>query len=46
MEPIADEIRWLAERGTKEITFLGQIVNNYDTHQMSFINGENPFVQL
>jgi tRNA-2-methylthio-N6-dimethylallyladenosine synthase len=46
MEAIADEIRWLAERGTKEITLLGQIVNNYGTHQMPFINGKSPFVQL
>jgi tRNA-2-methylthio-N6-dimethylallyladenosine synthase len=46
MEAIIDEIEWLAERGTKEITLLGQIVNNYGTRQIPFANGKNPFVQL
>jgi tRNA-2-methylthio-N6-dimethylallyladenosine synthase len=46
MEDIIHEIEWLAKRGTKEITLLGQIVNNYGTNRMPFINGKSPFVQL
>jgi tRNA-2-methylthio-N6-dimethylallyladenosine synthase len=46
MEEIVDEIRWLAERGTKEVTLLGQIVNNYGTHRLPYVNGKSPFVQL
>ncbi|MDR1435443.1 MAG: tRNA (N6-isopentenyl adenosine(37)-C2)-methylthiotransferase MiaB [Puniceicoccales bacterium] len=46
MEDIIREIQWLAERGTREVTLLGQIVNNYGTHQIPFIGGKSPFVQL
>jgi tRNA-2-methylthio-N6-dimethylallyladenosine synthase len=46
MEEIVREIRWLAERGTKEVTLLGQIVNNYGTNRMPYVKGKSPFVQL
>jgi tRNA-2-methylthio-N6-dimethylallyladenosine synthase len=43
---IVDEVRALVERGVKEITLLGQIVNLYGRHEMAKINGKSPFVQL
>ncbi|MDR0590252.1 MAG: tRNA (N6-isopentenyl adenosine(37)-C2)-methylthiotransferase MiaB [Puniceicoccales bacterium] len=46
MEEIVREVRWLAERGTKEVTLLGQIVNNYGANCMPYVNGKSPFVQL
>jgi tRNA-2-methylthio-N6-dimethylallyladenosine synthase len=46
MEDIVREIQWLAERGTKEVTLLGQIVNNYGMNQIPFVEGKSPFVQL
>jgi tRNA-2-methylthio-N6-dimethylallyladenosine synthase len=46
MKDILDEIRLLAERGTREVTLLGQIVNNYGIHRMPFEEGKSPFVQL
>jgi tRNA-2-methylthio-N6-dimethylallyladenosine synthase len=46
MEDIIDEIRLLAERGTKEVTLLGQIVNHYGINRMPSMDGRSPFVQL
>ncbi|MDR2200557.1 MAG: radical SAM protein, partial [Puniceicoccales bacterium] len=46
MEDIFNEIYWLGERGVKEITLLGQIVNHYGTAKMPWIKGKSPFVQL
>ncbi len=46
MESILDEIRGLAERGTKEITLLGQIVNRYGQGCLPTKEGKTPFVQL
>ncbi|MDR1591161.1 MAG: tRNA (N6-isopentenyl adenosine(37)-C2)-methylthiotransferase MiaB [Puniceicoccales bacterium] len=46
MDDIIDEIRLLAGHRTKEVTLLGQIVNNYGTHRMPFVDGKSPFVQL
>jgi tRNA-2-methylthio-N6-dimethylallyladenosine synthase len=46
MEDIIDEVRWLAGRGTQEITLLGQIVNHYGMGKMPSIGGKSPFVQL
>jgi tRNA-2-methylthio-N6-dimethylallyladenosine synthase len=47
--PIADiveEVRRLADRGVKEITLLGQIVNLYGRHEFPVVDGKSPFVQL
>ncbi|MDR1366378.1 MAG: tRNA (N6-isopentenyl adenosine(37)-C2)-methylthiotransferase MiaB [Puniceicoccales bacterium] len=46
MEDIIHEIQWLAERGTKEVILLGQIVNNYGMRRMPFMDRKSPFVQL
>lgn len=43
---IVDEVRGLAERGVKEVTLLGQIVNLYGRHEFEKKNGLSPFVQL
>jgi len=47
--PIADivtEVRGLVERGVKEVTLLGQIVNLYGRHEFPKENDRSPFVQL
>ena len=47
--PIADiveEVRRLADKGVKEITLLGQIVNLYGRHEFPVVDGKSPFVQL
>ncbi len=47
--PIADivaEVRGLVERGVKEVTLLGQIVNLYGRHEFGRVEGRSPFVQL
>jgi tRNA-2-methylthio-N6-dimethylallyladenosine synthase len=47
--PIADiveEVRRLADRGVKEVTLLGQIVNLYGRHEFPVVDGKGPFVQL
>ena len=47
--PIADiveEVRRLADRGVKEVTLLGQIVNLYGRHEFPMADGKTPFVQL
>jgi tRNA-2-methylthio-N6-dimethylallyladenosine synthase len=43
---ILGEVRLLAERGTKEIVLLGQIVNYYGLRQFPFVRRKSPFVQL
>ena len=43
---ITDEVRRLADSGTREITLLGQIVNLYGRHEFDSKNGISPFVQL
>ncbi|MBK8090980.1 MAG: tRNA (N6-isopentenyl adenosine(37)-C2)-methylthiotransferase MiaB [Verrucomicrobiaceae bacterium] len=47
--PIADiveEVKRLADRGVKEVTLLGQIVNLYGRHEFPAVDGKSPFVQL
>jgi len=47
--PIADiveEVRRLADRGVREVTLLGQIVNLYGRHEFPQVDGKSPFVQL
>jgi len=47
--PIADivaECRGLAERGVREVTLLGQIVNLYGRHEFAPADGKSPFVQV
>lgn len=46
MGSILAEIRELAARGTREITLLGQIVNNYGMRKMPYVGGKSPFTQL
>jgi tRNA-2-methylthio-N6-dimethylallyladenosine synthase len=47
--PIADIVReceTLTERGVKEVTLLGQIVNLYGRTEFPKVDGKSPFVQL
>lgn len=46
IEEIVREVRELVERGVKEITLLGQIVNLFGRHEIATANGKSPFVQL
>ena len=41
-----DEIQGLADKGTKEVTLLGQIVNQYAVREFPFVDKKSPFVQL
>jgi len=43
---IVDEVRGLVDRGVKEVTLLGQIVNLYGRHEFEKADGLSPFVQL
>jgi tRNA-2-methylthio-N6-dimethylallyladenosine synthase len=43
---IVREATDLVDRGVKEITLLGQIVNLYGRHEFPPLNGKSPFVQL
>jgi tRNA-2-methylthio-N6-dimethylallyladenosine synthase len=43
---IVEEVRGLAERGVREVTLLGQIVNQYGRHEFPVKDGKSPFVQL
>jgi tRNA-2-methylthio-N6-dimethylallyladenosine synthase len=46
IEHIVEEIEELAERGTREVTLLGQIVTSYGRREIPFKDGKSPFVQL
>ena len=46
IEDIVAEVRGLAERGVREVTLLGQIVNLYGRHEFPKRDGVSPFVQL
>jgi len=46
IEEIVREVRALVERGVKEVTLLGQIVNLFGRHEMARAKGKSPFVQL
>ncbi len=43
---IVEEVRRLADQGTREVTLLGQIVNLYGRHEFPVIDGKTPFTQL
>ncbi len=43
---IVDEIKCLVDRGVREVTLLGQIVNLYGRHEFGKADGNSPFVQL
>ena len=46
IDEIVREVRGLVERGVKEVTLLGQIVNLYGRHEFPAVEGKSPFVQL
>ncbi|MDR1528414.1 MAG: tRNA (N6-isopentenyl adenosine(37)-C2)-methylthiotransferase MiaB [Puniceicoccales bacterium] len=46
MEDIVEEAKFLAANGIREITLLGQIVNNYGGRLMPMLDDKTPFVQL
>ncbi len=43
---IVDEVRGLVDKGVREVTLLGQIVNLYGRHEFEKRDGLSPFVQL
>jgi len=46
MDTICAEIEELVAAGTREVTLLGQIVNNYGMREIPYVDGKSPFVQL
>ncbi len=43
---IVDECRRLVDKGVREVTLLGQIVNLYGRHEFPRVDDKSPFVQL
>jgi tRNA-2-methylthio-N6-dimethylallyladenosine synthase len=46
LEEIVAEVKALVQKGVKEVTLLGQIVNLYGRHEFVSVDGKSPFVQL
>ena len=46
IEEVVAEVRTLVERGVKEVTLLGKIVNLFGRHEFEARHGKSPFVQL
>jgi tRNA-2-methylthio-N6-dimethylallyladenosine synthase len=46
LQEIVGEVKDLVEKGVKEVTLLGQIVNLYGRHEFVSVDGKSPFVQL
>ncbi|MGZ0656873.1 tRNA (N6-isopentenyl adenosine(37)-C2)-methylthiotransferase MiaB [Coraliomargarita sp. W4R53] len=46
MDEIVKEVKELASKGTREVTLLGQIVNQYGIREFPFVDKKSPFVQL
>jgi tRNA-2-methylthio-N6-dimethylallyladenosine synthase len=46
LREIVDEVKVLVDKGVKEVTLLGQIVNLYGRHEFVALDGKSPFVQL
>ena len=46
IDQIVDEVKRLVDRGIREVTLLGQIVNLYGRHEFPKMDGRSPFVQL
>jgi len=46
MNSILEGVRELALNGTREVTLLGQIVNQYGVREFPFVDQKSPFVQL
>jgi tRNA-2-methylthio-N6-dimethylallyladenosine synthase len=46
LQEIVDEVKAMVDKGVKEVTLLGQIVNLYGRHEFAALNGKSPFVQL
>ena len=46
IKDVVAEVRALAEKGVREVTLLGQIVNLFGRHEFPKLDNKSPFVQL